>query len=613
MVRNLRSLAAYWQLSDRLGNYIISGGMETVLVLWQVDTGEREELPHLSAAVESVVVSPFGSSYAIRLADNSAMVISTAELEPTVSVPGLQLPGSRPSMLKVPDVPRVRDGEHLPPLHRRPPVTASTRSTSHLLLAVPTATTSRNSIATPSNRPYLQTYDPISGVQISRQALTRTKVTDLNMGPEANVIEEPNVVLLSTSRDGHWLATVEEWYPPELDLTSISMDKADRLEMQMARLETYLKFWSWNDDRRFWELVARIETPHPDHSRGAKRVARVLDLVEDPSRASFATVADDGSVRLWYSKARYRDGVVVRDEDGKTLTTWACQWTTSLPGMDEVIFAKSEQPTSRLAVSADGSLLAVAYQSGSSCIVHLVDATSGDIASTYTDLFSSSLIGIGVIDRYLILLSNELLVWDIVDDRLHYGIALKSYEFRKQDERGATHLAIDQKNQLFAIASPMKRVYKSGFTEVRSQVLVFEPKSSAPLYITQLPRLLKALVPVMQRRGFFAIDAEAEVRMLRPSVKAIVEHVKEETKAPVQSAGLENIYGRGQDLVSSGDTTEMHNIDREPIAPDYESRVVRQDQLAEIFDIGNPLALPPVTELFEQVAALFAKKAVAVA
>ena len=584
-----------------------------MLVLWQIETGEKEELPHLSAAVESVVVSPFGSSYAIRLADNSAMVISTAELEPTVSVPGIQLPGSRPSMLKIPEVPRVRDGERLPRLYRRPPVTASTMTPSNLLLAVPAATASRTSTVTSSAKPYLQTYDPMSGVQISRQALTRTKVTDLNMGPEANVIEEPNVVLLCTSQHGNWLATVEEWHPPELDLTSISIDKADRLEMQMARLETYLKFWSWNEDRRFWELTARIETPHPDHSRGMKRVARVLDLVEDPSRASFATVADDGSVRMWYSKARYRDGVVVRNEDGKTLTTWACQWTTSLPGMDEVIPAKSEQPTSRLALAADGSLLAVAYQLGSNCIVHLIDATSGDIASTYTDLFSSSLIGIGIIDRYLILLSNELLVWDIVDDRLHYGIELKSYEFRKQEEHGATHLAVDPKNQLFAIASPMKRVYKSGFTEVRSQVLVFDPTSSAPLYITQLPRLLKALVPVMQRKGFFAIDAEAEVRMLRPSAKAIVEDVKEEMKAPVQSAGLENIYGKGQDLVSGGATTETHMVDQEPIAPDYESRVVRQDQLAEIFDVGNPLALPPVMDLFEQVAGLFAKKPLAVA
>ena len=586
-----------------------------MLLLWQVDTGRREELPHLSAAIESVVVSPFGSSYAIRLADNSAMVLSTAELEPTVSVPGIQLPSSRPSVLKVPDVPRIRDGEHLPLLHRRPPVTTSTRTTSHLLLAVPSATNSRTSTVTASSRPYLQTYDPMAGVQIARQALTRTKVTDLNMGPEANIIEEPNVVLLSTSRDGHWLATVEEWYPPELDLKSISIDKEDRLEMQLGRLETYLKFWSWNEGQRFWELTARIETPHPDHGRGMRRVARVLDLVEDPSRASFATVADDGSVRMWYSKARYRDGIVVRDEHGKTLTSWACQWATSLPGMDEVTFDKSEQPASRLALSADGSVLAVVYQLGSDCIVHLVDAASGDIVSTYTDLFSSSLLGIGIIDRYLILLSNQLLVWDIVDDRLHYGVALKPYDFRKQDELDATHLAVDEKNQLFAIASPMKRVYKSGFTEVRSQVLVFDPTSSAPLYTTQLPRLLKALVPVAHRKGFFAIDAEAEVRMLRPSVKAMVGYVKEEEKAvaPVQSAGLENIYGRGQDLVSSGVTMEGHKSDEEPIVPDYESRVVRQDQLAEIFDVGNPLALPHVKDLFEQVASLFAKKPVGVA
>ncbi len=55
-----------------------------------LDTGKHQFLPHMSATIQNVVVSPSGSSYAVQLADNSAMVLSTAELEPTANISGIQ-------------------------------------------------------------------------------------------------------------------------------------------------------------------------------------------------------------------------------------------------------------------------------------------------------------------------------------------------------------------------------------------------------------------------------------------------------------------------------------------------------------------------------------------
>ena len=69
---------------------MISGGKETVLVLWQLDTNLKQFLPHLSAAIESLAVSPKGTLYALRLSDNSVIVLSTAELEPIANIVGLQ-------------------------------------------------------------------------------------------------------------------------------------------------------------------------------------------------------------------------------------------------------------------------------------------------------------------------------------------------------------------------------------------------------------------------------------------------------------------------------------------------------------------------------------------
>src|SRR5690242_11767197 len=73
-----------------VGHYLISGGFETVLVIWQLSTGKQQTLPHLTAAVESIVVSPQGASYAVTLANNSVLVLSTSELEAKTNIVGMQ-------------------------------------------------------------------------------------------------------------------------------------------------------------------------------------------------------------------------------------------------------------------------------------------------------------------------------------------------------------------------------------------------------------------------------------------------------------------------------------------------------------------------------------------
>jgi len=61
--------------------YLISGGKETVMVLWQLETGKKQFLPHLTSEVERLVVSPEGDRYSVQMGDNSIMVLSSSELK----------------------------------------------------------------------------------------------------------------------------------------------------------------------------------------------------------------------------------------------------------------------------------------------------------------------------------------------------------------------------------------------------------------------------------------------------------------------------------------------------------------------------------------------------
>lgn len=390
-----------------IGNYIISGGQETVLVIWQLETGQKQDLPHLGSPIESIVVSPIGSSYSVRLADNSSMILSTSELRPTFSIAGIQIPIMRTSNdTELPFVPTVNTPYPVPNKLLGSPLPACISSSAggYLLLAVPPSVTSRQATARSRNSSYLQTFDTGGGHQMSRQALTRTNITTLNMGPESNTIEEPNVINIQTSNDGQWLASIDEWMSPKRDVAPLSFDQDRAAEEQIFRREIYLKFWSWNDNAKVWELVSRVDNPHPSQSGNPYEEGRVLGLASDPSTAGFATISGDGLVRTWKPAIRRRNGLEVRNKDGKSLAAWHCKHITPLESAGPTV--PNSILGAKLAYSQDGSIIAAGLQSSLPCPIYLLDSHSGNIKSVQTGLYSGPLYGLGIVNKYLITLSH---------------------------------------------------------------------------------------------------------------------------------------------------------------------------------------------------------------
>ena len=593
-----------------VGNYVISGGQETTLVLWQLETAHRQHLPHLGAAIESVVVSPSGSSYAVRLADNSAMILSTSELRPTFSIAGIQIPTVQQSKLPLPFVPTVTSTTQKKSAFEkfRRPACASFSSPGCLLLAVPPATTSKQSMA-PPNASYLQTFDVGASHQFSRQALTRTKVTTLNIGPESNVVEEPNVTHIQTSSDGQWLASVDEWMPPKGDAEPFAFNQESVLEERVFREEIYLKFWSWNVDTKVWELISRIDNPHASPSSNPYDQSGVLDLVSDPSSVAFATVGKDGIVKVWKPAIRRRNGLEVKSKDGGSLTAWHCQNTTSLE-MSEPIM-ENGLLGAKLAYSKDGSILAASFQSSSASPIFIIDTYSGEINSVHTGLCTGPLLGLGIVHKYLITLSDELCVYDLVDDKPNFAVNLPAYGLSPEKRFALSHLAVDTRESLFAVATP--QIEKTG---LKSRVVIFDPTDKTPLFTTQCPSAITTLLSALERKGFYAIDSVAEVRTIRPSqsIPSVSTTLSEHQAA--STGGLSQLFGGRQSMPTQGDASrdaglsvaKFRTVTDEPGIENDGAVAVSQDRLAEVFDVGS-YALPPVTQLFEQVASLYSGKA----
>ena len=488
------------------------------------------------------------------------------------------------------------------PIYTRVAAAVRPMAAGQLLVAVPAVSSLRSGLPTSFNSAFLQTLEVKSGFEVSRQALTRTKVTALNMGPESNIIEEPNVVLLQLSHDGQWLATVDEWKPPTQDINILAFSRDDLFEEQRSRMEVYLKFWKWNKENSIWELVSRIDSPH--NGSGAGDIStRVLDMVADPSSVGFTTIGQDGLVKSWKPKTRFRDGIKVRMKDGESLINWSCSRSTSLPKLEAgPIEPHSSYMVVRAAISSDGSLLMVGHQSGSASIIHLIDTATGEIHHSRSDLLSGELLGLGIIDKYLILLSDALVIWDLVDERINYVLSLGNCGLQKQREVAATHLAVDHRHQTFALAVPEIGQNAESATKVMSRLGIFNPSRPNPLFTTLLPRTLRVLLPAAHQQGYITVDSAAEIQCLTPSTSFFQPNPDSRKANEVLTAGLENLFKAG--ITAKESRASEPIIDAHPV----DSPVVRQHQLADIFDVGPSFALPSMTSLLEQVADICSEK-----
>ncbi len=76
------------------GAYLLSGGEESVLVIWQIHSGKKEFVPRVGAPIDSVAVSRTQNGeedYLLRLADASLVFIGSAKLKITRSYSGIKL------------------------------------------------------------------------------------------------------------------------------------------------------------------------------------------------------------------------------------------------------------------------------------------------------------------------------------------------------------------------------------------------------------------------------------------------------------------------------------------------------------------------------------------
>lgn len=571
-------------------------------------------LPHLSASIENIVVSARGSAYALHLDDNSTMVLSTAEMKPITYVAGVQTlvtpqPFSKDELVR-------RVGQQYNSRLFQTPAAISPADTSRISFCVGNGQQIGHSGSGPST-PLIQTVDLNTIQSISKQALTRTNPTDVNTTTKGHPITEPRITEMAYSQDGRWLATVDEWQPPLRDVDALEGAASERREV-------YLKFWAVSQEDHSLELISRINAPHY-----SGQSEPVFDLAADPSAHRFATIGKDGVIRLWQPAVRKRDGIVVKSQAGLPLQSWVCAQAIHLrekevaDGPDAMAVRSHVHESGALGFSEDGSTLVCAFGDGHESIVHIIDAESGKIRASLNGLCHGDIQGVGLLSSSLIIVSDDLVVYDLVLDELRYGIQLRKGGDEQRTPSGPsvlTHLALDHQTASFAVAVARKKLDS---LSVRTELAVFRPDRSEPELVRIFPTPITAVVPSVGSSGFLVLDAAAQLWSVAQGTET--RSAFAQSLADLNLLGHEEVNETGGEVVEKEDEDtaiallEVDEDDEEedegemdvdvPTTAggdeDVYPAVVPPQRLAELFDAAPAFAMPPIEDLFYQVTKLF--------
>ncbi|KAJ8702240.1 NET1-associated nuclear protein 1 [Pleurotus ostreatus] len=240
------------------GAYLLSGGEESVLVIWQVHTGRKEFVPRVGAAINAITVLREGDGpeeYLLGLVDATYLFINPASLKVSRTFSQIKLDPS-----------------------------SSTTHSNDAPLAIHRLT---STIVLPSSHPSsLQVYAPFSSELVSEIEISPSnRISRRDETP----IEAYRVENTQISASGEWMVTLD-----------------CRAGDENFRGDIFLKFWKWHHKPGVWILNTRIDHPH-DLGAVTSMAFKSSDS-DDPLQ--LVTTGADSHVKIWRLKSIKTPGEV---------------------------------------------------------------------------------------------------------------------------------------------------------------------------------------------------------------------------------------------------------------------------------------------------------------
>jgi len=244
------------------GTFLVSGGEEMVLVIWQLDTGQQQFLPRLGEAIRTVTVDSAGSLYGCVCSDNAIRVVDAASMEMVQYVQGVYQAS-----------PAISSGLLVDPL--------------------------RCAVAFSGRPGVLQFFDYRQDKSLAELEVVPQNVISRT---DDQAIAYSHVQHAAFSSAGDHLITVDT----RENLTGAAADAAP----------SCLKFWAYDEAQATYVMNTRSDVVH----KGA-----ISALVYHPKRNMAVTCGDDFTFKLWHVVQREEAHRMTSGQGDQLNVMWQCQ------------------------------------------------------------------------------------------------------------------------------------------------------------------------------------------------------------------------------------------------------------------------------------------------
>lgn len=486
--------------------YLVSGGSEKVLVIWNLELGKTQFLPRLSGSITAISIDPnrpdvynimlspiaVGSG-AVNLAQSEIVVISAVDL-----VSRLAVSSCRPQMTSTTDTFRRKVRQYLKKKEvvgahdsdeesgnedeeDQKQVSSKPRNIEKYDFIRPDIS-ALTMVNFKTNHLYLPNGLSIQAFDLARgeQAFIQHVAPQLDIGrvKSEHKIVDPQVEKLAFTKNGKWMYTFDLMPKSDLDNLLSKNDTAFAL-----------KFWSWSAEDSQWHLALKIVDPHgPGLVVGA--------IVVLPTSEIVATVDSHGGVRIW----RPRPAATRNNARGKTAATRSqTVWTLrrALPPS-----ALAPAPVAA-AWATDSSLLVVSHNTETKAY----DPQLLEPVDFSFPRLSAPVEFVALLESHLVLaLATLVLLFDLVKGE-ETSLAAKFLDY------GARNLiAADTLRNIIAVAVNQPKPYEGqGFG---CKILIFSPSRLSPVHEIVHKQLVVSLTALPS--GFVFVDSASRASLISP-------------------------------------------------------------------------------------------------
>lgn len=292
------------------GAYLVSGGEEAVLVLWQLSTGQREYVPRLGAPINSISIAEGldgrEQEFALSLADGSITFVGAINLKTNRTFARVKIDPSR-HLIAPAGLASVESPLAIEPVTGQLVLSSGHPGSLQFLDAEDDRVMSELEVA-PTNRVSRPDDTPLEPTRVEQVAFSQRPAQG-GSGP------------------AEWMATFER------------RKGGGQLSSDLA-----LKIWRWSTASGRYELNTRVDKPHGSEGLISSMSFSPVGLRSDPADILFvSTGTNDRKTKIWKLASH-------RARGGRTETYW----------VPRSIFGYRDHKPAQARWSPDGSLLGVA-------------------------------------------------------------------------------------------------------------------------------------------------------------------------------------------------------------------------------------------------------------